>query len=231
MRIARLLAVVLALALAPLQAGAARCKLALVLALDVSSSVDQREYSIQALGLADALRDERVIEAILAGPGDGIMAAVFEWSGFWHQKVIADWTWLGSEPEIRALAARVEAHRRDVGSRPTAIGQALLYARELFDSLPQGCDRQVVDISGDGVNNRGTEPDRLRERGAFEGMIINGLVILGAIPDPKPYYENRVIHGAEAFVEVAESYADYPEAIRRKLLRELLPSAVALRSP
>ena len=88
----RLLAGVLApfLALAPVQAGAAQCKLALVMALDVSSSVDQREYSIQALGLADALRDERVIEAILAGPGDGIMAAVFEWSGFWHQKLIAD---------------------------------------------------------------------------------------------------------------------------------------------
>ena len=227
--IARLLAGAVALA-APV-ASAAECKLALVLGLDVSSSVDEQEYAIQADGLAQALRDKDVIEAILSGPGDGIMASVFEWSGYWHQAIIADWTWLGDEAAIRNLADRVSEHPRDIESWPTALGRAVAFAADMQRRVPANCDRQIIDISGDGVNNRGAGPDSYRRGGHFDGLIINGLVIRGDIPDPLPHYEKYVIHGPGAFVEVAENYDDYPEAIRRKLLRELLPTAIALSDP
>ena len=172
-----------------------------------------------------------VIEAILTGPGDGIMVAVFEWSGYWHQEVLVDWTWLGDAAAISDVADRLDRQDRDIESWPTALGRAVAFAADLQRRVPGDCDRQVVDISGDGVNNRGAGPDTYRRRGLFDGLVINGLVIRGAVPDPLPHYQSYVAHGPGAFVEVAESYEDYPAAIRRKLLRELLPTAVAMDQP
>jgi len=209
---------------------AAQCKAALVLGLDVSSSVDEDEYALQVNGLASALTSPEVAEAILSGPGAGIMAAAFAWSGTWQQDIMVDWTWLGDYASIVRFARRLQTAQRGVESWPTAMGRATEFAARLHRRNRIDCYRQLIDISGDGVNNDGVGPDWYRRRGDFEGMTINGMVILGADPDPFAYYRDKLIHGPGAFVETAESYRDYPRAIRRKLLRELRP-AVVMREP
>lgn len=199
------------------------CAAALVLALDVSASVDAAEYVIQMQGLADALVDPEVTAAILPYPGSGIMAAAFVWSGFQHQEVVAPWTWLGSEAEIEAFAAGLRRVPRDHDYWPTALGRATVFAAGLHRTNPVPCRRRIVDVSGDGVNNDGPPPTFYRAQGFFEGLTINGLVIRGAVPDPVEHYREQVVHGPGAFLEVAERFEDYPPAILRKLLRELQP--------
>ncbi|WP_093255250.1 DUF1194 domain-containing protein [Rubrimonas cliftonensis] len=211
------------LALAPVGARALDCTAALVLALDVSSSVDAAEYALQMQGLAAALRDPAVVETILSPPGAGVMASAFAWSGFQHQELLIDWTWLGDRASIEAFAASLAAAPRRYDHWPTALGRATGFAAALHGENPVPCRRRVVDVSGDGANNDGVGPQWHRERGAFEGITFNGLVIAGADPDPVLYYRAEVLHGPGAFLEVIHSYTDYPGAILRKLLRELQP--------
>lgn len=222
------LACAAALALAPAAGRALDCSVALVLALDVSASVDAAEYALQMGGLAAAFRDEAVIETILSPPGSGVMAAAFMWSGFRHQHVTVDWTWLGDRAAIAAFAEALATAPRSNDQLPTALGRAMAFAAEMHWRNPVACRRRVIDVSGDGVNNDGVEPDWYRERGWFEGLTINGLVIRGATPDPEPYYRAQVLHGPGAFLEVARFFTDYPDAILRKLLRELQPAAAML---
>lgn len=199
------------------------CGTALVLALDVSASVDAEEYALQMEGLAAALVDPDVVAAILPHPGAGIMATAFVWSGFQHQDVIAPWTWLGSEGDIAAFADRIATTPRVHDYWPTALGRAANFAADLHRQNNVPCARRVVDISGDGVNNDGQPPRWYAAQGLFRGIIYNGLVIRGAVPDPLEHYRQQVLHGPGAFLEVAEGFSDYPPAIQRKLLRELLP--------
>lgn len=213
------LAAALGLATAP----AAACDAALVLALDVSSSVDAAEHALQMQGLAAALRDPTVVSTILYTPGAGIMATAFAWSGYQHQEVLIDWTWLGDRAAIDAFAGALAAAPRRYDHWPTALGRATEFAARLHAANGVPCRRRIVDVSGDGANNDGVGPDWHRDRGAFAGLTMNGLVIRGADPDPVAYYETYVLHGPGAFLEVVDSYTDYPEAIRRKLLKELQP--------
>jgi hypothetical protein len=213
-----------ALLIAAVQPAAAKeCSVALVLALDVSASVDAGEYALQMEGLAAALRHPEVLAAILPYEGAGIMATAFAWSGFQHQEVILPWTWLGSEAAVDAFAAGLVAAQRRHDYWPTALGRAMAFAANLHRQNPEPCNRPVVDVSGDGVNNDGVEPAWHRARGTFEGLTINGLVIRGAVPDPVEHYRAQVLHGPGAFLEVADGFEDYPPAILRKLLRELQP--------
>ena len=198
----------------------AECKLALVFALDVSSSVNGREYRIQLDGLADALRVPQVQAAILTPEGSSIAALAFEWSGELHQTVVADWTLLDSPAAIEGFADRLSAHRRSRTDQPTAIGEALRFGAARFAEAPP-CRRQTIDISGDGANNDGPSPVSHRAAGLFDGITINGLAIQGAFPDPAIYYRERVIHGPGAFVALARDFDDYPSAIIGKLLREI----------
>lgn len=223
----RAAAVALSLAAAP--AAALDCSIALVLALDVSSSVDDGEYAMQMRGIADALRDPAIIDTILTPAGSGILATAFAWSGFRHQETLVDWAWLGDEAAILAFAAALEAAPRSYDHWPTALGRAAGYAVERHRAAPARCLRHVVDISGDGANNDGVGPEWHRARGDFDGLTINGLVIRGAEPDPEAYFIENVIHGPGAFVEVIDRYDDYAEAMRRKLLRELQPPFADLR--
>ncbi|TVQ58142.1 MAG: DUF1194 domain-containing protein [Rhodobacteraceae bacterium] len=215
-------------ALAPAAARALDCSVALVLALDVSASVDASEYALQMGGLAAAFRDEAVIETILSPEGSGIMASAFMWSGFHHQEVAIDWTWLGDRAAIAAFADALAVAPRGRRDLPTALGRAMAFGAEMLRRAPGDCARKVMDVSGDGVNNDGVEPDWYRSRGWFDGITINGLVIRGATPDPEPYFRAQVLHGPGAFLEVARFYTDYPEAILRKLLRELQPAAAMM---
>ncbi len=222
MVIGRLLAGLLVLASpAGAETGEVSCSTALALGLDVSSSIDDVEHRLQREGLAAAFRDEAMIDAILGGTGTGVMVAVYEWSGFNQQEVIVDWTWLDDRTAIGAFADRLDGGVRGNDSWPTSLGRAVEFATTLHGANPRPCARRVIDISGDGVNNHGAGPDWYAERGILDGYTVNGLAIRGALPDPAEYYRDRLIHGPGAFVEVADSFRDYPRAILRKLLREL----------
>jgi len=222
-------AAALALGLAAAPAAARNCATALVLAIDVSSSVDAREYALQMGGLAAALRDPQVVDAIAPGAGIGIMATAFVWSGFQHQETVVPWTWLGDRDTVHAFARAIETAPRRYDHWPTALGRAAAFAAGLHARNPVPCDRQVVDVSGDGANNDGVGPDWYRGRGQLDGLVINGLVILGADVDPYAYYRDVLIQGPGAFVEVADGFDAYAEAILRKLLRELQPAFAAAR--
>lgn len=219
-------ALAFAIALAPATAWAQGCAVALVLAIDVSSSVDPREYRLQMAGLGAAFRDAAVIETIL-GEG-GVMASAFAWSGYQHQEIMVDWRWLGDEAAIRAFADDLQGAPRRYDHWPTALGQAAAFAAKLHARNPNPCRRSVVDVSGDGVNNDGVGPEFHRARGEFDGLTINGLAIKGAEPDPEAYFREFLIQGPGAFVEAIDSYDDYAPAILRKLLRELQPPFAAL---
>jgi hypothetical protein len=216
-------AALLLCALAAPAPAAAECSAALVLALDVSSSVDAVENQLQMQGLAAAFRDPAVVDTILYPPGSGIMASAFAWSGFQHQEVLIDWTWLGDRESIAAFADRLAGARRLYDHWPTSLGRAADFGARLHERNPLPCRRKIVDISGDGANNDGVGPEWYRARGVFDGITINGLVIRGADPDPVAYYRENVISGPGAFIEIADGYEDYLRAILRKLLRELQP--------
>lgn len=201
-------------------AAAAQCKLALVLALDISSSVNGREYQIQLQGLADAFRVPQVQQAILAPEGSGVAVLAFEWSGEGMQRPIAGWSMLDSEASIGAFADRLSAHQRSAHDQPTAIGDALRYAAGRFLDGPD-CLRRTIDISGDGSNNDGPSPEVFRAQGVLDGITINGLVIQGAYPNPAIYYRAKVMQGPNAFVALARDFDDYPSVIIGKLLREI----------
>lgn len=199
---------------------AAQCRLALVLALDVSSSVDAREYDLQRLGLASALDAPEVRHALLQGAPGHVALAVFEWSGQFQQTLHLDWTAMRGPSDIdRAIAALV-AMTRSHDDFPTAMGQALGYGAMLLDRGPV-CARKVIDLSGDGINNHGYGPDGAYRHFPFRDVVVNGLVILDDDPDVRDYYAGQVLHGPGAFLEVAQGFADFRETMIRKLTREL----------
>ena len=202
------------------------CGLSLVLALDVSSSVDAGEFALQTRGLAGALRDPAVRRAIVAA--GGIQATALEWSGRDKQVDIAAWALLAGDDDISAFADRIETHQRAHDEFPTALGYALGHAATRLRKAPLNCARAVIDVSGDGVNNEGFEPQLAYRNFDFANVTVNGLVIRGASPDPVAYYRAEVIHGPGAFVEVARDFRDYEAAMKRKLLREINGANLAL---
>ena len=214
-------------------AGSARaqpqCALSLVMAIDVSSSVDERDYRLQMDGLANAFRDREIREAI-AQVG-GIQVTAFEWSGRRQQVEIAPWTYLSGDAAILDFADRLQFHPRRYTAFPTALGYALGHAATLFASAPLDCARQVIDVSGDGVNNEGFAPALAYENFPFAGVQVNGLAIAGADPDPVAFYRKEVIHGPGAFVEVASGFDSFEAAMKRKLLREIMGGAFSGLSP
>ncbi|MDH3264877.1 MAG: DUF1194 domain-containing protein [Paracoccaceae bacterium] len=209
----------------------ADCRQALMLALDVSASVDAREYRLQTGGLAAALRDPEVRQAFLGRPGKPVALAVFEWSGAAYQRLVLDWTEVANEMVLDAAAAAIERNPVPPEQTTTGIGAAMIYAGDLFARGP-ACPERTLDISGDGQNNDWPRPEEARLDASLRGITINGLVIgadfpldhelnpnrMGALTN---YYRNRVIKGLGAFVETATDFEDFGNAMRRKLIREL----------
>ena len=203
------------------------CSLALVLAIDVSSSVDERDYRLQMGGLASALNDPTIQQAII-GVG-GILVTAFEWSGRRQQVDIAPWTFLAHPADITAFASRILNHQRAYSAFPTALGYALGHASGRLRQAPLECARQVIDVSGDGANNEGFGPELAYLNFPFDGVQVNALVIAGATPDPVSFYRNEVIYGPGAFMEVANGFRDFEAAMKRKLLREIVGGALSMR--
>lgn len=211
-----ILAAALGLAAAPAEA----CRLAMTIGMDVSASVDEREHALQREGLAQALVDPDVAAAFLAGD-DAILLQIYEWSGRARQTVIVDWTRIEDESDLEAVAGMLLVVPRADREFPTAIGQALVFAARVLEQVD--CPARIVNISGDGENNDGIHPQvAIREFG-FDEVTVNGLVIGGNVERLRRYFEDNVIHGPGAFVEVALDFESFSAAMRRKLIRELGP--------
>lgn len=206
--------------------------LLLVLAADVSRSVDATKFKLQRDGYAAALTHPRVIAAIQSTVSSRIAICYVEWSGAGAQAVLVDWTAVGSKDEAEAFAARVLASPRLFMER-TAIGAAIDYAATLFDKSPFLSDRRVIDVSGDGTNNSGRDVVAARAEALAKGIVINGLAILSDVPlafNPQhthppggllKYYEDNVIGGPGAFALAAENHTAFPQLIINKLVKEI----------
>ena len=179
-------------------------------------------------GLAGALRDPEIVQAIVGSGGIQIMA--FEWSGRFQQVEVAPWSFLSTEADVLAFAGVIADHQRGFDDFPTALGYALGHAAAQLAGAPLTCVRKVVDMSGDGITNEGFGPGSAYDAFDFDGVTVNGLVIEGEYPDPVIYYREQVIRGPGAFVEIARDFADYQDAMRRKLLREINGAALSFLS-
>ncbi len=210
----------LAVALAAAPAGAGSCALELILAVDVSGSIDDREFALQMEGLASAFEDPALIDAVEVQEG-GVLVTMTQWSGASRQRQVTGWHRLDGAASMATFAGAVRRSGRDWRNYSTAIGEALYHALRVGGTSPETCRRRVVDVSGDGVNNEGRAPRAVADALAAMGYTVNGLVIRGDTPDPVKHYEVNVLAGPRAFLEIAASFEDYPEAIRRKLLREV----------
>ncbi|NBC96041.1 MAG: DUF1194 domain-containing protein [Deinococcus-Thermus bacterium] len=195
---------------------ASACETALLLAIDVSNSIDPGEYRIQRDGLAAALRDGVVVEAMMRGAN---AVAVMQWSGKNMQAMSIPWRRIGTGAEMLALADAVEAMpRAHIGSN-TAIGEALRVG--VGEILTQGdCARLIIDVSGDGPDNAGTRLDGARALARSAGITVNGLAIDGLGAATTTYYERRLVT-PDGFVETANGFSDFPRAIRAKIRREV----------
>ena len=193
----------------------------LVLAIDVSSSVNYEEYNLQMRGFAEAFRSDLVIEAIAAGPRGRISIAATHWAGLGEHGVIIDWQVIATADEARAYADRLDNVPRTFPYGGTAIAGALEHAYSLFSRDRNFSVRKVIDISGDGVTSIGPPPEVARDKIIANGVIINGLPILNDEPELDTYYRDRVIGGIGAFIEKADGYEDFARAIAEKLAREI----------
>lgn len=211
----------------------AACRLALLLALDVSASVDAREDALQRAGLAAALRAPEVQEALLAVPEAPVALAVYEWSGRQQQHLVLPWQMLGDAGAIEAAAATIAGSERRFADMPTAMGFAIGHAATVFRAAPP-CLMQVLDISGDGLNNEGFGPALAYANFPLDGVTVNGLAIGGAGADSAgviAFYRNEVIRGPGAFLEVAQDFDDFARAMRRKLAREAALMVIGAAGP
>jgi hypothetical protein len=217
----------LAFAFACLSAPAlAECRLALALAVDVSRSIDAQDYVIQTDGMALALTDPDVRAAIF-GPEGEVALAIYYWSGRGYQDLVQPWLILDSPGTLDAVIREVRRTPRPAAPLATALGDALSYGLDLMSDAPD-CARRVIDVAGDGRNNDGISVARTYAREDFSGITVNGLAVGEHEADILAYYASEVIRGPGAFVELARRQSDYPEALRRKLLRELQGPLIGL---
>jgi hypothetical protein len=196
--------------------------LELVLSADVSRSIDDQEFKLQREGYAQAFRDKRVIDAIRGGSFQRIAVIFVEWTGVDLQKVVIDWTLLDSPASAEAFAQQLLTQPRTfyIGGG-TAVGEALYHAATLFADNGFEAERRVIDVSGDGRVNRGRPAGPARDLAVAQGLVVNGLPIMGAEPQLDRYYETQVIGGPGAFSLPAEGFEDFANAVRSKLIREI----------
>jgi len=203
--------------LAILPAPAIACKLALVLAIDVSSSIDAGEYHFQVDGLADALLSPEIRDVLLR---DQVALSVVQWSGAGEHAAAISWRRMLSGNALANFAQRVRAMGRKWSSSNTAVGDALAFSITQFDAVPD-CTRRVIDVSGDGASNAGMNALNQTRRAQAMGIQINGLAIDIMGRSITEYYERFVIT-KNGFVQTSRGFSDYPLSIRKKLLRELI---------
>jgi hypothetical protein len=227
------LSFVLVLAIFPgMAARAEEVDLQLVLAADVSRSIDAEEFALQREGYAAAFADPRVLRAIRSGQLGRIAVCFVEWSGEWAQQVMVDWTVIRDEASAEAFAAALLLPARPFADR-TALGVAIDYAAAQFARSGHSSARRTIDISGDGTNTNGKAPAIARDQALAQGIVINALAILS--PEPMPwnpyhthppgglanYFRENVAGGPGSFVVVVEDFQSFAYAIANKLIKEI----------
>ena len=206
--------------------------LLLVLAADISRSVDAPKFKLQRDGYAAALTNPRVVGAIQSAPAGRIAICYVEWSGANAQAVVVEWASIGTAAEAQAFAEKIRAAPRLFMER-TAIGAAIDFSVRQFNRSPFKATRRVIDVSGDGTNNVGRDVVAARDQALALGITINGLAILSDTPLPfnpqhthppgglLKYYEDNVIGGPGAFAIAADSHDAFPSSILNKLIKEI----------
>jgi len=221
------------LVLVPAAALAAeKVDLLLVLAADVSRSVDERKFQLQRQGYVAALEDRRVLDAIGSGPNSRVAMAFVEWSGEGNERVVIDWTAIRDAATAKSFGDQLLEAPRSFADR-TSISGGIDFAVEQFAHAPFQAAHRTIDVSGDGTNNAGRDVTAARDQAVGKGMTINGLPILSEDPMPwnpvhtnppgglEKYYRNNVIGGPNAFVMVARNFGSFGKAIVNKLVAEV----------
>jgi hypothetical protein len=195
--------------------------LQLVLAVDASGSVNQTRFELQRAGYAAAFRSPQVLDAISTGPTQSIAVTMYQWTGPMMQVHAIPWTIIRDKATAHAFADAIEAGPRQLFGGGTSISGAIDYGASLMPESPFQARRRVIDISGDGSNNRGRSAPAARDEAVAAGIVINGLPILSLEPDLDRYYQQNVIGGPGAFVVSAENYETFATAILKKLIAEI----------
>jgi hypothetical protein len=206
--------------------------LLLVLAADVSRSVDGAKFQLQREGYAAAISEPRVLEAVRSGRHGRIGLTYVEWSGTGSQRVLIDWTMIADAASAKGFGDRLLEAPRSFADR-TSISGAIEFAMGQLARAPFDSDRRTIDISGDGTNNAGRDVKAARDEALAQGVTINGLVIFSETPlswnpdhtNPPGgldnYYRNNVVGGPGAFVVAAQDFGSFGQAIIKKMIAEV----------
>jgi len=227
--------VLLAAVVAPVAPPAARAEpvdLLLVLAADVSRSVDHQKFMLQREGYAAAISDPQVLDAVRSGVHGKIAVTFIEWSGVGAQKVVIDWTRIDGPAAARRFGDQLVEAPRSFADR-TSISGGIEFSVVQFKRSPFQSSRRTIDISGDGTNNAGRDVRAARDEAVAQGITINGLVILSERQVPwnpehtnppgglEKYYRDHVIGGPGSFVVAAEGFESFGRAIVKKMIAEI----------
>jgi hypothetical protein len=208
---------------------------AIVLAADVSRSIDDEEFALERRGYADAIQSQQLLDAISTGPHGAIALSYVEWAGDGEARVVADWAVIRTPSDARAFAAAMTAAPRSFVGR-TAIGSAIDFSFALFAESAFEATRRVIDVSGDGTSNQGRSVTEARDAAVGAGAVINGLAIFNrkaaatggylAMHTNPPgglaqYYRDNVIGGPGAFVVQIDDFRSFGDAMMRKLVNEI----------
>ena len=208
---------------------------AVVLAADVSRSIDDGEFALQRRGYVQAIQDPKLMDAISTGPHGAIALAYVEWAGESEQKQVVNWAVIRNADDARVFAAALTAAPRAFVGR-TAIGSAIDFSFALFAETEFTTDRRIIDVSGDGTSNQGKSVTAARDAAVGSGAVINGLTIFNrraatlggylALHTNPPgglaqYYRDNVIGGKGAFVVPIDDFNSFADALLRKLVNEI----------
>jgi Protein of unknown function (DUF1194) len=195
--------------------------LQLALMVDASGSINQTRFELQKRGYVAALRNPRVLQAILGGRTQAIAVTMVQWTGPFLQRQVLPWTLFKDEASIKSGAAIIEQTPRQLFGGGTSISGAVDHAMSLFPQSPFKGERRVIDVSGDGANNSGRSMIRARDEAVNADVTINGLPILAFEPYLDQYYNDFVIGGPGAFMIVAKDFETFGEAILKKMIIEI----------
>ncbi|MFK7761636.1 MAG: DUF1194 domain-containing protein [Roseobacter sp.] len=212
-------------------AGNAECRQALALGLDVSGSVDLREYRLQLDGLVSALNTPEVVQVLMAMPSAPVHILIYEWSGPDNQTILVPWTALSDKNDLAHISEVLANAERRQATPGTALGVAMESGATYLEER-KNCQKRTLDISGDGKSNLGPRPRDVKATISERGITVNALVIgpdsaqqgdarQTGIGELSSYFRAEVITGPNAFVQTALGFEDYAAAMAQKLKREL----------
>ena len=193
----------------------------LVLAVDASGSVNQTRFELQRRGYAEAFRSPQVLNAIRGGSTGSIAVTMVQWTGPAMQVQVVPWMLIKDAGSATAVADAIEAAPRQLFGGGTSLSGAIDSAMLLLPGAPYRGLKRVIDVSGDGSNNRGRDVREARDEAVRAGVVINGLPIVSLEYDLDKYYFNNVIGGPGSFIVPADSYENFAQAVLRKLILEI----------